>query len=439
VLEEALQRRQGAWRRLPRWLRRLTDLGILPSDSEEVRLRKAVLTLSSVLMATLSFVWVGTYAALGLWLSAAIPFAYQLASAASIYTFARTRRYRLFRASQLWMSLLLPFALQWSLGGFANSSAVSLWAFTCPVGALLFVGARQAVPWFIGFGALLAFSGAIDPALSAGAPDIPAGVMVTFFVLNILGVSTTAYVLLQYFVRARERALAELGVERAKSERLLLNVLPESVAGRLKESDEVIAEGFVSATVLFADIVGFTPLAQELAPADTVALLDRVFARWDELAARHGVEKIKTIGDAYMVAGGIPAPREDHAEAIADMALEMGAEVERCAAESGLVLEVRIGIDTGPVVAGVIGRSKFSYDLWGDTVNTASRMEHHGVPGAIQVTERVYEQLGDRYDLRRRGTVEVKGKGPMTTYLLLGKRDKPNAEPILHRATSSGS
>jgi adenylate cyclase len=415
------------WRRLPGWLRRLTDLGTLPSDPEDVRLRKSVLTLSSMLMGTLAFAWVGTYAVLGLWLSAAIPFAYQLASGASIYAFAHTRRYRLFRASQLWMSLALPFALQWSLGGFGTSSAVSLWGFTAPVGALLFVGARQAVPWFIAFAALVGFSGAIDSTLAAGAPDIPHGVIVAYFVLNILGVSTTAYVLLQYFVRARERALAELGVERAKSERLLLNVLPESVASRLKESDAVIAEGFESATVLFADIVGFTPLAQELAPADTVALLDRVFARWDGLADRHGVEKIKTIGDAYMVAGGLPSPREDHAEAVADMALEMGAEVERCAAESGVALEVRIGMDTGPVVAGVIGRAKFSYDLWGDTVNTASRMEHHGVPGAIQVTERVYEQLRDRYDLHRRGTVEVKGKGPMTTYLLLGKRDKDRA------------
>jgi adenylate cyclase len=440
VLEEAPQS-GPAWRGLPDWLRRLTNLGTLPSDSEDVRLRKSVLTLSTVLMATLAFAWVGTYAVLGLWLSAAIPFAYQLASAASVYTFARTHRYRLFRTSQLWMSLALPFALQWSLGGFATSSAVSLWAFTSPIGALLFVGARQAVPWFVAFGALVGVSGAIDPALSAGAPDIPSGVVVAFFVLNVLGVSATAYVLLQYFVRARERALAELGVERAKSERLLLNVLPASVASRLKDSEQVIADGFASATVLFADIVGFTPLAQELAPADTVALLDRVFARWDGLAARHGVEKIKTIGDAYMVAGGLPSPREDHAEAIADMALEMGAEVERCAAESGVPLKVRIGIDTGPVVAGVIGRAKFSYDLWGDTVNTASRMESHGVPGAIQVTERAYEQLCDRYDLGRRGTIEVKGKEPMTTYLLLGKRDQSSAEPAIDggpRAASTG-
>jgi class 3 adenylate cyclase len=405
----------------PVWLRRLTELGSLPSDSEELRLRKSVLVLSSSLMATLSCLWVGTYALLGLWLPAAIPFAYQLASAASLCTFARTRRYRLFRVSQLLMSLLLPFALQWSLGGFAASSAVALWAFTCPIGALLFVGARQAVPWFVAFAALAAISGFIDPTLADGAPEIPSGVEVSFFVFNILGVCTTAYVLLQYFVRARERALAELGVEREKSERLLLNVLPASVADRLKESDETIADGFDSATVLFADIVGFTPLAQDLPPAETVVLLDRIFAGWDELAERYGVEKIKTIGDAYMVAAGLPTPREDHAEAIAELALEMGAEAERRAGK-GAPLEVRIGIDTGPVVAGVIGRAKFSYDLWGDTVNTASRMESHGLPGEIQVTERACERLRDRFELRRRGTIEVKGKGPMTTYLLLGRR-----------------
>jgi class 3 adenylate cyclase len=414
-------RRDPVSRRLPSWLRRLTALGSLRSDSEELRLRKAVLVLSSSLMATLAFLWVGTYAALGLWVSAAIPFAYQLATAASLWAFARTRRFRLFRTSQLLMSLLLPFALQWSLGGFENSSAVALWAFTCPVGALLFVGVRQAIPWFVAFAALVAVSGAIDPALAAGAPEIPTSVAVSFFVFNVLGVCLTAYVLLQYFVRARERALAELAVERARSERLLLNVLPASIAARLKLSEETIAEGFGAATVMFADIVGFTPLAQRLQPAETVAVLDRIFAGWDELADRHGVEKIKTIGDAYMVAGGLPVPREDHAEAIAAMALEMGAEAKRRAGE-GLQLEVRIGIDSGPVVAGVIGRAKFSYDLWGDTVNTASRMESHGLPGAIQVTERAYGRLRERFELRRRGTIEVKGKDPMTTYLLTGRR-----------------
>src|SRR5213078_1952430 len=163
----------------------LAEIGVLPSDSEELRVRKAVLVLSSTLMASLSFVWVATYAALGLWVSAAIPLGYQVASAASIYRFARTRRYLLFRRSQLWMSLLLPFALQWSLGGFTTSSAVSLWAFTAPLGALVFV-------------ALVGGSGVFDTAFASGAPHIPNAVVVTFFALNVVGVSTTAYVLLQY-------------------------------------------------------------------------------------------------------------------------------------------------------------------------------------------------------------------------------------------------
>ena len=410
--------------RVPRRLESLADLGALPTDSDELRVRKAVLVLSSSLMTSLAFVWVGTYAALGLWVSAAIPLAYQLASAASIYTFARTRRYLLFRRSQLWMSLLLPFALQWSLGGFKASSAVSLWAFTSPLGALLFVGARQAVPWFLAFAALVGVSAGIDPALASGAPHIPNAVVVVFFGLNVLGVSTTAYVLLQYFVRARERAMAE-------SERLLLNVLPEPVAARLKREQAIIADAHPAVTVLFADIVGFTPLSERLSPEDVVVLLDQVFARWDALAARYGVEKIKTIGDAYMVAGGIPAPRDDHAEAIAEMALAMLPAADRCAAEMGVPLTVRIGIATGPVVAGVIGRAKFIYDLWGDTVNTASRMESHAAPGTIQVSEDLYQRLRDHYDLRPRGTIDVKGKGPMTTYVLVGRTRRGDVENTL--------
>jgi adenylate cyclase len=219
--------------------------------------------------------------------------------------------------------------------------------------------------------------------------------------------------LLQYFVRARERALAE-------SERLLLNVLPEPVAARLKKQAGTIADDCPGVTVLFADLVGFTPLSEELSARDLVDLLDRVFARWDAVAEAHGVEKIKTIGDAYMVAGGIPLPRDDHAEAIADMALAMRPEIVSCASETGLPLEVRIGIDTGAVVAGVIGRAKFIYDLWGDTVNTASRMESHALPGTIQVTERAYERLRHRYAFHPRGIVDVKGKGPMPCYLLIG-------------------
>lgn len=420
--------------RLPGLVPRLMALGALPSDSDEQRVRKAVLVLSSTLMATLAVVWVATYAALGLWGAAAIPFAYQLATAASVAAFARSRRYIVFRESQLLLSLLLPFALQWSLGGFENSSAVALWAITSPLGALLFVGARHAIPWFGAFVVLVVVSAAIDPALAARAPDIPQGVVVAFFALTIVGVATTVFALLQFFVRARERALVDLARqhralerEQDRSERLLLNVLPQPVAERLKEHEGIVADACPAVTVLFADLVGFTPLAERLPAPQLVALLDRIFARWDALVAELGLEKIKTIGDAYMVAGGIPVARADHAEAIADLALAMGPELGRCATEAGRELQVRIGIDSGPVVAGVIGRAKFSYDLWGDTVNTASRMESHAALGMIQVSERAYERLRRHFELHRRGTVEVKGKGPMTSYVLLGRRPEAGA------------
>jgi class 3 adenylate cyclase len=172
-----------------------------------------------------------------------------------------------------------------------------------------------------------------------------------------------------------------------------------------------------------------------------VALLDRIFARWDQLAASHGVEKIKTIGDGYMVASGIPLPREDHAEAIAEMALEMGPEFTRLSTESGHTLQVRIGIDTGPVIAGVIGRAKFIYDLWGDTVNTASRMESHAAAGTIQVTERTFERLRTRYEFRPCETIDVKGKGLMRPYLLLGRHADhlPPAVQNLRQCTATCS
>jgi adenylate cyclase len=224
------------------------------------------------------------------------------------------------------------------------------------------------------------------------------------------------------------RARAALDVERQRSERLLLNVLPASIAARLKQSQGVIADGFPDVTVLFADIVNFTPLSEGIAPEGVVQLLDELFSGFDQLAQRHGLEKIKTIGDAYMVVGGLPEPRPDHAEAVAEMALAMRQEVARRVGPTGRPLQVRIGIDTGPVVAGVIGRSKFSYDLWGDTVNTASRMESQGLPGCIQVTERTYQRLRNRYRFEQRGPIQVRGKTAMVTYLLLGRNPDPTGD-----------
>jgi class 3 adenylate cyclase/NAD(P)-dependent dehydrogenase (short-subunit alcohol dehydrogenase family) len=212
----------------------------------------------------------------------------------------------------------------------------------------------------------------------------------------------------------------ELEDARRRSESLLLNILPRPIADRLQQGESMIADYFAEVTVLFADLVGFTPLSARLAPGQVVALLDAVFSTLDAIADRHELEKIKTIGDCYMMVGGLPEPRPDHAEAVADAALEMLPELSRLGRELDLPLSVRIGVHSGDVVAGVIGRQKFIYDLWGDTVNTASRMESQGVGGQIQCTENVYRRLGDRYRFEPRGVVDVKGKGPMPTYLLVG-------------------
>jgi guanylate cyclase len=305
-----------------------------------------------------------------------------------------------------------------------------LWSFTAPLGALLFGGARRATPWFVAFVGTTVASGLLEPHIG-GEGDVPSAIVTTFFVMNVVGVCATVFLVLRYFIGERERILDALRIEQDRSEGLLLNVLPASIAQRLKDSPGVIAEAFDSVTVLFADIVGFTPYAEAQPPEAVVAVLNDLFSRFDELAERHGVEKIKTIGDGYMAVAGLPEPRAEHDTAIADMALDMRAEVDRFNEETGLELAIRVGIDTGPVIAGVIGHRKFSYDVWGDTVNMASRMESHGIAGGIHVTSRVRERLRARYDLQARGLIDIKGKGEAITYLLCERRSSSRVPPTL--------
>ncbi|MEG3917657.1 adenylate/guanylate cyclase domain-containing protein [Microcoleus sp. POL10_C6] len=221
-------------------------------------------------------------------------------------------------------------------------------------------------------------------------------------------------------ITTRKQAEAALRLEQEKSDRLLLNVLPQPIADRLKQDQSIIADTFAEVTVLFADIVGFTQISSQISPPELVSLLNDIFSTFDRLAEKHGLEKIKTIGDAYMVVGGLPMPRSDHAEAIAQMAIDMQQAITNFSNIHNQDFNIRIGINTGPVVAGVIGIKKFIYDLWGDTVNTASRMESHGLPGCIQVTSAIYDILQDKYVFESRGAIEVKGKGEMNTYFLTG-------------------
>jgi class 3 adenylate cyclase len=416
-----LEPRETWLERIPRWSKRLGTIGTRPEDDEEEILRKASVILTMSLITALATVWVAIYGALGLFTSAAIPFAYQVISATSLLLLARTNGFNWYLRSQMTLMLLLPVLLQFSLGGFVASGGVILWSLSAPLVALVF--ARRPLPWFVAYVTLLAVSGFAEGALIPA--SMPVAVRNTFYVLNIGGVSTVVYALLRYFMRG-------LVSERKKSEALLLNVLPAPIARRLKGGERPLADYVEEAAVLFADLVDFTPLAERMDPDALVELLDELFSRFDAIADRRGLEKIKTVGDAYMIVGGLPNPSPNAAQDVAEMALEMQDLVARLPTPTGEPLRLRIGIDIGPVVAGVIGRRKFSYDLWGDTVNTASRMESHGVAGRIQVTSRAYERLQSRYEFTAREPLTIKGKGNLVPYLLEGRRDSAKA---MHRQT----
>jgi guanylate cyclase len=396
----------------------LLQVGSLPGDSDEIRLQKRLLLLSNYLLAPLGLAWGLTYLAFGEPLAAAIPLIYVALIAVSLTTFGLTRRFRFYRISQMLFMLVLPFALMIALGGFVNSSAVILWSLVSPLAVFFLTGRHRAVPWFVAYLVLLVISAWLAPYLRQ-VNNLPEWLITLFFTFNISAVSLVVFVMLYSFVREKDAALDLLRREREKSDRLLLNVLPAEIALLLKDEVRTIAEEFAAVTVLFADVVGFTPLSAQLSAGEMVALLHEIFSYFDALVARDGLEKVRTIGDNYMVVAGAPRRRDDHAEAIARLALDMMAYVSG----RDFPLQFRIGINSGPAIAGVIGVAKFHYDLWGDAVNTASRMESHGVPGQIQITRATYELVKDRFNCRPRGLIEVKGKGEMETWFLEGVRE----------------
>jgi adenylate cyclase len=283
----------------------------------------------------------------------------------------------------------------------------------------VFLELRQAVRWFVAFVIVFVLTGVAGEILFVDA-DVPTWFTSTMLALNIVGAGSVAFAVLASFASQRNAALAALRVEQEKSEGLLLNMLPVSIAERLKAATQTIADHVDAASIVFADVVDFTPLAQTLPPAETVGILDRLFSEFDALVERHALEKIKTIGDAYMAAAGVPDPRPDHARAAALLGLEMRDMVATSSAAQGLRL--RIGINSGPVVAGVIGTKRLVYDLWGEAVNTASRMESHGTAGEVQISRATYELVKDEFVCTPRGTIEVKGKGRMETWYLVGPR-----------------
>ena len=407
---------------------RLARVGADPRDDEDTRARKALLVLISVLILPIALLWGVLYLALGSPVGF-VPLVYLVVLAAAIAVFARTRNFEALLRVSLVDILLAPTLSMIPLGGFLASGGVGLWGVLAPLGALVFSNVRSAARWYVAYLVVFLGAGIAGEVLGGVPPRQPAWFTSTMLALNVAVGGTIVFTLLALFARQRGDALVALRTEQAKAEGLLLNILPRAIADRLKADSHTIADQFTSASILFADVVDFSRLAERLSPPKVVGVLDHLFSHFDELAERYGLEKIKTIGDCYMVAAGVPSPRPDHARALALMALDM-LEAMRTSDDVGhLGLELRVGINSGPVVAGVIGRKRFLYDLWGDAVNTASRMESHGTVGRIQLTRATYELLGDEFEFEPRGRIPVKGKGEMEAWYLVGRRDRRTVTP----------
>jgi guanylate cyclase len=401
--------------RLLEWL---AGIGVDPDDDVETRKRKVLLVYLAVLIWPISLLWGVLYLTLGA-PAGVVAWAYFAISVGSLALFARTRDFELLLLIQLLDITLAPTLSMWPTAGFLASGGVGLWGILGPMGSLVFGSVRSSIRWFVLFA--VAFLGAgIAGELTGGLSLLPRWFSTTMLALNVIVGGAVVFTLLAVFARQRQDA-------QDRAETLLLNMLPRSIADKLKANPQTIADSFTSASILFADVADFTPMAERIPPVRVVEMLDQLFGHFDALAEHYEVEKIKTLGDCYMAAAGIPTPRSDHARTLGLMALDMLAAVREQGAVGSLGFELRIGINSGPVVAGVIGRKRFLYDLWGDAVNTAGRMQTESVPGRIQITRATYELLKDEFVCESRGTVLVKGKGEMETWYLLGRRETASA------------
>lgn len=390
-------------------------VGADPLENSNAALQRRLLVLLSVGTLPLTVLWSVTYVTAGVPLAASAPAVYSIVTPINTAVLGWTHNFRFYRFIQLLMTLVLPWVVMMSLGGFKESSVVIIWAALCPLVSLLVEDLRQTVLWIVGFVLLLVASAILQPYLTP--IGLPEAFVTWFFVLNLGSVIAIAFALLYYFVGQRN-------FFQERSETLLLNVLPKEISEALKIDRSAIAAHYEAASVLFADVVGFTPMAAAMPPLGVVNLLNEVFHCFDDLVEKYDLEKIKTIGDCYMVAAGVPRERPDHAAALVQLALDMR-EAVSSRTFGDRKLAFRIGVNSGPVVAGVIGRKKFIYDLWGAAVNVASRMESHGESGAIQITRSTYELIKDRFDCESRGTIKVKGADDMHVWRVLGRKADP--------------
>ncbi len=422
-------------RNLRAWLNGLSERVINEQDSEQDKLNKTLLIFACGLMGFGSILWLALYWAMGIKFSSTVPLSYLTISAVSLAYYVYTLNFVVFRTLQVSLFLFMPFIMQWSIGSYVSSSGVALWALLAPVGVMIFQGAKQSLPWYAAYIVLTAVSGFFDFWLTSGQESgVTMQSIAVFFTLNFAAMSTIMYLLISYFVRQRDKLQdavheqnALLRIEQDKSEALLLNILPAPIAKRLKESQDIIADGFADVTVMFADIIDFTRLSEELPPKAMVELLNTIFSKFDSMAEFHRLEKIKTIGDAYLVAGGLlehdgvdfAVDARDYTSSSLKLALEMRQYMETLSKERDMNLAIHIGLCSGPVVAGVIGTRKFIYDLWGDTVNTASRITDEARSGIILVDATTYRRSRHQFEFEGPINVVGKGKGNIEVYKLI--------------------
>lgn len=401
---------------------------LITLDTQEDKLRSSLLIFACAFMNFAVMFWLAIYWLMGQNYSTNIPLAYQAVSLSSLIYYLKTRNFKLFRFIQLSLFLFAPFVMQWSVGSSITSSGVTIWALLAPVGALVVAGWRESIPWFVAYIILTSVSGFFDYFLGVGyTGGLEIKTIGVFFALNFAAMSSILYFLVRYFVLETEKIKHQLDAEHGllvgeqqKAESLLLNVFPVNIAKRLKDHQTLIADGHSDVTVMFADITNFTQMTEQMAPQQMVALLNKIFSWFDAMTDKYGLEKIKTIGDAYMVVGGLTRNHEDYVKSIVNMALEMQELISHHPDLLSHNMGIHIGIATGPAVAGVIGSKRFIYDVWGDTVNLASRLADDGKKGDIFTDKTTYNRLRQHYLFEAPNMLNLKGKGNTVAYKVLG-------------------
>lgn len=375
-------------------------------------------------------VWLAIYWLMGLNFSANVPLAYQFISVVSLAYYFRTKNFEIFRFVQLSLFLFAPFVMQWSLGSSVTSSGVTLWALLAPIGALVVTSWRAAVPWFFAYIVLTLLSGVFDYFLGVGNDaGVPMKTIGVFFALNFAVMSSLIFLLVRHFIIEMEKLknkLVEqrklLETEQVKSEQLLLNILPVGIAKRMQNTQGLIADKHEDVTVMFADLVNFTQLTEALAPEQLLALLNTIFTGFDELAEKYSLEKIKTVGDSYMVVGGLSENKVDYTSDIVGLAYEMRDFVTKHPDLAKFKLALHIGIVTGSAIAGVVGSKRFIYDVWGETVNLAYRFTKvDAADSVIRVDKTTYNRVRLFYVFDQPTSIPGKRKGDMAAYHLMSK------------------